>query len=198
MDKPAAALQHFAAPDVTRDCSSAPDRRSAAPAFQDVYRDEFDFVWRSLRGLTVGTRISIEDAAQDVWLVVTRRLDEFRGDSSLRTWLFAVARNVVQNHRRQQQRKGGLESFDETLEETTPAADGCTPEEFAAWRDVRLFMSTLNQDAREVFLCRFLLEMTPREVASATGRNVVFIYTETRNLRASFKRWHESREDEEP
>lgn len=166
--------------------------------FAAVYEAHFDFVWRTIAGLCVGSTVSVEDAAQDVWLTVARRLHEFRGDSSHRTWLFAVARNVVRNHRRGAVRKGGLEP----LGDASPyLAREDTEEALAAqaeWQDVQLFLATLDDALRETFLCRFLLEMTPREVATVTGRGVVSVYADTRQLKALFRRWHESRMEESP
>jgi len=58
--------------------------------FETVYQHHFDFVWRSLRRLGVqeGT---IDDAAQDVFVIAHQRLSTFRGDSSVKTWLFGIA-----------------------------------------------------------------------------------------------------------
>lgn len=41
-----------------------------------------------------------DDVAQDVFLTVYRRIGTFRGQSSLRTWLLAITRNVALNARR--------------------------------------------------------------------------------------------------
>jgi RNA polymerase sigma factor (sigma-70 family) len=41
-----------------------------------------------------------EDAAQDTFLQASRKIGSFRGDSSIRTWLFGIAINVCRNRRR--------------------------------------------------------------------------------------------------
>ena len=78
------------------------------PSFERVYAEHFDFVWRCLQGLGVSASL-LDDAAQDVFVVVHRRLPGYEGRSSLRTWLYGVVRNVAfkQRRRRQQQRRGG-------------------------------------------------------------------------------------------
>jgi RNA polymerase sigma-70 factor (ECF subfamily) len=43
---------------------------------------------------------SADDAVQDVFMVVHRRLAEFEGRSSIRTWLFGILARVVRDHRR--------------------------------------------------------------------------------------------------
>ncbi len=45
------------------------------------------------------------DAAQNTFLRALRRLDGFRGDSSFRTWLFAIARNEALSLSRSRQRR---------------------------------------------------------------------------------------------
>ena len=72
---------------------------------EHVFVHHFDFVWRSLGRLGVPPE-GIEDAAQDVFLVVHRRLADFEGRSSLTTWLYGIALRVARDHRRRQRRIG--------------------------------------------------------------------------------------------
>ncbi len=191
-DSSAAALRRYAPTSVERSRSNDEDDA----AFLALYQNHFGFVWRTVAGLAAGSSISVEDAVQDVWLTVARRLADFRGESAHRTWLFAVAKNVVRNHRRRWLRKGGLERLDETTTSAVAVEESEALRARAVWHDVRLFMATLDDAQREVFLSRFLLEMAPREVATVTGRSIVAVYAETRRLKAAFKRWHLTREDE--
>ena len=46
----------------------------------------------------------LDDAAQDVFIVFLRRRQEFRGQSSQRTWLFGIANNITHEYRRKRQR----------------------------------------------------------------------------------------------
>lgn len=170
--------------------------RASRVRFDDVYAAHFEFVWRTVRGLSVGTMVATEDAAQDVWLTVARRLDDFKGQSSLRTWLYAIARNVVRNHQRQQRRKGALEPYDDAVQPGAVTADESAAH--AVWRDVQCFMGSLSDSAREVFLCRFLLEMSAAEVAAALDRNVLSIYTQTRSLKRAFALWVNTHAEELP
>jgi RNA polymerase sigma-70 factor (ECF subfamily) len=78
--------------------------------FDEIYRAYFGFVWRCLQGLGVAT-LHLDDAAQDVFMTVHRRLPEFRGDSSLRTWVYGIVRNVAANHRRSQRRRSPPEQL---------------------------------------------------------------------------------------
>ncbi len=64
------------------------------PAFDDVYTAHVGFVWRIARTLGVPAA-ALEDAVQDVFVVVHRRLPEFEPRAAITTWLFAITRRVA-------------------------------------------------------------------------------------------------------
>jgi RNA polymerase sigma-70 factor (ECF subfamily) len=47
-----------------------------------------------------GPGVDVEDLTQEVFVVVDRRLREFRHDSRLATWLFSITAKIVANDRR--------------------------------------------------------------------------------------------------
>lgn len=67
--------------------------------FESVYRNHYDFVWRMVRRLGVSRRHA-EDACQTVFLAAYRRLDDFEGRSSIKTWLCGFALRVASDFRR--------------------------------------------------------------------------------------------------
>ncbi|MEE9383804.1 MAG: RNA polymerase sigma factor [Nannocystaceae bacterium] len=71
--------------------------------FSQVYREYFDHVWTFLRRLGVPQRM-LDDAVQDVFVVCHRRLDGFEGRSSIRTWLFGIARRITFRYHRKEAR----------------------------------------------------------------------------------------------
>lgn len=50
--------------------------------------------------LLLGPGAEVEDLTHDVFLVVCRRLSEFRGEAKATTWLYRITANVVRNERR--------------------------------------------------------------------------------------------------
>src|SRR6188768_1503057 len=89
-------------------------------SFDSAYEEHFTFVWRCLRSLGV-TRAQLDDAAQEVFLVVHRRLDTFEGSSSLRGWLFGIVRHVAFNQRRTMKRRASrCEPLDGNLRSSAP------------------------------------------------------------------------------
>jgi RNA polymerase sigma-70 factor (ECF subfamily) len=69
--------------------------------FSDIYRRHAVTVarWAARLG---GPEVDAEDIVQEVFLVVNRRLSEFRGTAKITTWLFRITERTVQNHRRKQ------------------------------------------------------------------------------------------------
>ncbi len=84
--------------------SSSVHRAVPALSFERVYRDGFAFVWSTLLRLGV-PRAAVEDAAQDVFVVVHRRLADFEGrGAGLRSWLYTIVRRVAHRHHRGEER----------------------------------------------------------------------------------------------
>lgn len=63
-----------------------------------------------------------EDATHDVFLKAYRKMDQFRGESSWRTWLYRIAINHCRNLQQSWHDRHMLSNADEVIWETTPAA----------------------------------------------------------------------------
>lgn len=154
-----------------------------------VYEQHADFVWRALRLLGVAPD-ALDDAVQEVFLVVHRRLDEFEGRSSLRTWLYAIARRVAGNARRGAIRRGAAEPVAIAAELPDPRAG--SPRELAeAAEAARLLfdlMQRLSDEQREVFLLVEVEQMSVPEAAEALAIKLNTCYSRLRAARARFER----------
>lgn len=177
-------------------------RSDVAPApltFERVYDRWFDFVWRSVRRLGV-PEASVDDAVQDVFVVVHRRLGDFEGRSSIKTWLFGIAMRVVSDHRRAARRRRPAEPLRESLVE---GPGGCPLEGAERHEAVRLLHSLLDQldeDKRAVFVMAELEQMSVPEIADALGANLNTVYSRLRAARACFEEAlarHRTREQRE-
>src|SRR5262245_7453019 len=83
--------------------------------FDAIYQTHYDFVWRSLQTLGVHPAAA-EDAAQDTFVVVHRRMADLHPDASVKAWLFAIAVRVAQDYRRTVRRRGTTPLEDADLE----------------------------------------------------------------------------------
>jgi RNA polymerase sigma-70 factor (ECF subfamily) len=158
----------------------------AALDFTAVYDEHFAFVWRSMRRLGVPDRL-LDDAAQDVFIVVHRRLAEFEGRSTLKSWLFAIARRVAHDHRRRVGRKERTEELPETVVDRHGATPAMDAERAEAVRVLHEILGSLADDKREVFVLAELEQMTVPEIADAIGANINTVYSRLRVARQAFE-----------
>ena len=155
------------------------------PDFPVIYETHFDFVWRTARRLGVAEK-SLDDAAQDVFIIVHRKLSEFEGRSSLKSWIFGIARRVAHDYRRQARRKergnmptdGLIDMRGESPRENAARAE--------AMRVLYEFLDSLDGDKREAFILAELEQMTVPEIADAVGANINTIYSRLRAARRAF------------
>lgn len=163
-----------------------PADEEADPDLESIHRDHFAFVWRTMRNLGVPPA-ALDDAVQDVFLTVHRRIEDFEGRSSLRTWLFAIARRVAYRYRRtaaRQQRK--LDALAEV--EPTQASPYSAVAQGEALDILTSFLDSLDDAKREVFVLHTLEGVTGGEIASALGISVNTVHSRLRLARRSFER----------
>ncbi len=150
--------------------SALPSRSSPPPPvdFATVYAESAGLVWRSLRRLGVSER-DVQDAAQEVFVVVHRKLSEFAGRSSLKTWVFGICLRVASDWRKRAHVRRET-TLDEAPERT---ASGETPIAQIAQRQARQrlqqMLEQLDEEKRAVFVLFELEQFPMAEVAEAVG-----------------------------
>jgi RNA polymerase sigma-70 factor (ECF subfamily) len=160
--------------------------RATTLDFAEVYEAHLAFVWRNLRRL--GLRdAAIDDAVQEVFIVVHRRLAELATVESLSGWLYGVLRRVAATHRRSVRRRGT-----DALPETLAGGLGPAPDEAAARaqasRWLAGFLDELPEDQRHVFVLIELEQLPAGEVAASLGLSINTIYSRLRLARSRFER----------
>jgi RNA polymerase sigma-70 factor (ECF subfamily) len=155
--------------------------------FDGVYATHFDFVWRSLKRLGVPEH-QLDDATQDVFLVVHRRLRDFEGRSTVKTWLFGIVLRVARTHRRTRLRRPTepLLLSNEPAVEVERQPEALTEAARAAAL-VREILEALDDDRRVVFVLAELEQMTAPEIAGCLGVNLNTVYSRLRLARRDFQ-----------
>ncbi len=161
-----------------------PESGESAPDISEIFRQHFDFVWRALRSLGVPPA-GVDDAVQDVFVTVHRRLSEFRGESALRTWLYAITYRVACNHRRSARRRSA---------EPLPGELACpapgpreTLQDAEASRFVREFLDQVSAERRDVFVLCVLDGLSAPEASEVLGVKLNTVYSRIRLVRAEFR-----------
>lgn len=155
----------------------------ALGAFEDVYEQHFDFVWRNVRRLGV-PEASIDDAVQDVFVVVHRRGAEFEGRSSVRTWLYGIVAHVARAYRRRKTLDAAADP--DTLADTPQRGPEKQAEAAEAMATLHAVLSALDDDKREVLVLIDIEEMSAPEAAEALSLKLNTVYSRLRAARLDF------------
>jgi RNA polymerase sigma-70 factor (ECF subfamily) len=155
-----------------------------ASDFAALYRQNFDFVWRSLRRLGVRPAV-VEDAVQDTFVVLHRRLGDLRPEVSLRSFLFAITLRIARDYRRTAQRKG-TEAIDLETTHSREAGPFDRTATAEAARVLERFLDSLDEAKRAVFAAAELEGMTAPEISEALSMPINTVYSRLRVARQRF------------
>lgn len=159
---------------------------------EQAFELHFPMVWRSLRRLGV-PEASLDDAVQDVFLVVHRRWHDFRNQSSRRTWIYGIALRVASEHsRRARREQSRLSATDPDLVHSeSPNADSVTDQSYRqreAGRVLYELLGHLGEDERQILVLVDLEERSVVEAAEVLGVNLNTAYSRLRRARQHFER----------
>jgi RNA polymerase sigma-70 factor (ECF subfamily) len=157
--------------------------RPSPPSVGEVYAQEASYVFRCLRSL--GVRAShVEDAVQDVFLVVHDKLAYFDGNARLRTWLYAIVIRVARRYRERQAREIDVEA--EVLMADYSAEHALLSREQLEL--ARAALSALSDAKREVFVLSEIEQLSAPEIASIMATPLNTVYARLRAARSEFER----------
>jgi RNA polymerase sigma-70 factor (ECF subfamily) len=152
-------------------------------AFAEAYAQHYAAVWRCLRALGIPPD-QVDDAVQDVFLVVHRRLPRFDHAAPVRSWILGIARNVALKVHQRRHRPAPRLAL---VQPEAPA-----PEELLARRDaaavVEQFLEALDPEQRAVFVLAQLEGLDVPEIARVLGINLNTAYSRLRLARRRFDR----------
>ena len=144
---------------------------------------EYRLIWRLLRRLGVHES-SVEDATQQVFLVVAERLSDIRPESE-RSFAFGTALRVAQTQRRRAAR------LHVELDPEQRAAHGPLPDELSDQRRARerldRALDGLPDELRSVLVLFELEGMTSPEIAQLSGLPLGTVASRLRRARAQFR-----------
>jgi RNA polymerase sigma-70 factor (ECF subfamily) len=157
-----------------------------------LFHEHGEFVWRLIRRLGVANA-DADDVCQEVFVTVHRRLSQFEGRSSPRTWVCGIAVRVASDHRKRAVAR--RESAPEHLPEPTI---GAHQEDDLAMREARALLDrllgTLDDDKRAVFVLYEIEELSMSDVARAIGCPLQTAYSRLhaarRDVEAALRRLH--------
>lgn len=125
-------------------------------------------VYRAVAGITAGSGMDVDDLTQECFLKAYRNIDSFRGDSSLYTWVYRIARNVCLDALRRRKYRGQFvydwfRSNDEPFDVADPSGtDVAENRDTRYWIDKAL--GQIPEEFRSVIVFREIQDLSYEEI----------------------------------
>ncbi|MGH1348844.1 MAG: RNA polymerase sigma factor [Nannocystales bacterium] len=165
---------------------SAATQAARAPSLRELFEAHYAFVWRTMRHFGLD-EAAADDAAQDTFVVVHRRLPDYDGRTHIRGWLYGIARRVASTTQRGAVRaRRRLDRYEVPVSAVDPD-DAIARGEANTW--VAEFLEGLSPPQRDVFFLADIEGLSAKDVASTLGVNV---NTATSRLRLARERFDQA------
>ena len=136
-----------------------------------------------------GPAVDAEDVVQEVFLVVQRRLSEWRAEAKRTTWLYRITERVVHRQRRKQRIGRWLRGLAGDFADGLPA-ERLTPvedlERKQAARTVYAALDALDRKMRTVVVLFEIEGLSGEEIATLTGTKLATVWVQLHRGRARF------------
>ncbi len=140
----------------------------------------------------MGSDADAEDVLQDSYLRAFAGFGEFRGESSLLTWLTAITLNVARERLRRRKHMVALTVMDESRSQVVSLRDAADPEAEAGRREVRrlleLAIDRLPAGFRIVFVLREIEDCGIEETSAQLGISPQTVKTRLHRARRMLRR----------
>ena len=144
-------------------------RRGDLAAFEEVYRTHSGRLY-SVACRMVGNPADAEDLLQEIFLAAHRKLDSFRGESALGTWLYRLATNLCLDHLRSKAAR--TNQVTDALDDEPGLADASSrglADQTLSRMDLERAVAQLPEGCRAAFVLHDVEGLEHREVAEALG-----------------------------
>lgn len=156
--------------------------------FHRIYDRELSWVWRALWRLGVRTA-DLEDATQDVFVVVYRKLDTWDRARPLRPWLFGICFRIALDRRRRASARHEVdmaEGSEERVDDGGAHDPHRAAERHEAKQRVERGLSALPMEQRAVFVLHELEGLSIPECVEVLEAPLNTLYSRLRLARAAF------------
>ncbi len=138
-----------------------------ADSFDQVYQTYFDPVYRYILSLS-GDPHTAEEITQETFFRAMKSLDQFRGESTLKSWLCTIARNLWLSGKRRKEARPMDAAAD--LPDPSPGPEEYILQQSESMRIHRL-LHGLEEPYREVFTLRTLGQLGFRDIGGLFGKS---------------------------
>lgn len=162
------------------------DARAQDPAaLRSIYQEHAVAITRRLAHMTGDAELA-RDITQDAFVTAFDRLHRFRGDSSLATWLHAIAYNHLRDRRKRKRRELSV-----WRRLRSPEAESNAPDKALQAREslqrLQAIVATLDERKRDAFVLRVVEQLSLQECAVILGARVATISYRARTAEAEVR-----------
>ena len=153
-----------------------------------IYREHARFVWLSLQRLGIHPS-DLDDIAQDVFMIVHRRLDTFDRRARISTWLFGICMRVAANYRRR--RRWTREVLSGGIEDERPSAQAAADDILVRREQRELAERALNRlevAKRATFVMFEIESLSCNEIAELMNVPVGTVYSRLHSARRQLEK----------
>lgn len=138
-------------------------------AFEELYRQHAGRLF-GLASRMLGNQADAEDLLQEIFLLAHRKLDGFRGESALGTWLYRLAMNQCLDYLRSRQARSNqvTDPIDDEPGSYEPGRRGLA-EQAVSKMDLERALARLPEGCRAAFVLHDVEGLEHREVADVLG-----------------------------
>ena len=152
-------------------------------SFDQVYEEYFEQVYRYILSISQNQNLA-EEITQETFYKALRSLDKFRGESSLKSWLCAIAKNIWLSGQRKKKA--------DPIEEVDTIADtSIDPEESIMLQDqsmqIHRLLHEIEEPYREVFTLRTLGQLSFGDIGDIFGKSANWACVVYHRARAKIK-----------
>ena len=138
--------------------------------YRDIHPKLFTFFY-----LKTSNIATAEDLTQDVFYEASKGLHRFQGQSTLSTWLFSIAHNLLKKHYRSQKyEKALVERLEVVDSDDRPTIEGLIEQKEDLQR-LRQAISALDAQSDSILLLRIYGGLSFKEIGELTGRSENYV-----------------------
>jgi RNA polymerase sigma-70 factor (ECF subfamily) len=154
-----------------------------------IHRDHADFLWASLHRLGVRSA-DLEDALQEVLVVVHRRLGSYDRQSRITTWLFGICLRVAAAQRRRASTR--REELGSDARARREPSDAPSPEDIALENDARrrldAVLDAMDPEKRAIFVMFEIESIACSDIADMLGVPIGTVHSRLYAARKDFEK----------
>jgi RNA polymerase sigma-70 factor (ECF subfamily) len=171
------------------------------PTLEGLYRAHAPLVARWAAHLG-GPSVDVEDVVQEIFMIVRRRLPEFRGEAKPTTWLYRITERVVRDCRRKERFRRWVRATrrDQLNDALISPGHGPSDDIERRQRLARVYgiLDAMPDKYRQILILFELEEMSGEDIAALTGMKLATVWVRLHRARQHFRVAVKSLREEAP